>query len=159
MTKPGLPRQFLQDAADGYTTDCIDWPFTATPRGYGQIRDQGRDRPATQVVLEMAGRPSPGPHATYVLHSCDRPCCVNPLHLRWGSQAENLADARAKRRIQSGERRYNARFTNEQVRAIRARHQRGETRKALADEHGMSVATMNNIISGRRYPNALLTPT
>ena len=34
-----------------------------------------------------------------VLHSCDVPNCVNPLHLRLGDRKDNMADAIARNRI------------------------------------------------------------
>jgi hypothetical protein len=30
-------------------------------------------------------------------HSCDRPCCVNPDHLSWGTHADNEADKQRSR--------------------------------------------------------------
>jgi hypothetical protein len=33
-----------------------------------------------------------------VMHLCDNPRCINPQHLKLGSQAENLADMRSKGR-------------------------------------------------------------
>jgi DNA invertase Pin-like site-specific DNA recombinase len=32
------------------------------------------------------------------LHSCDTPECLNPDHLRWGTQVENIAEMKARGR-------------------------------------------------------------
>jgi hypothetical protein len=46
------------------------------------------------------------PHHLHALHSCDRPQCCNPAHLRWGTVTENMQDkiqrGRFKSRDQSG---------------------------------------------------------
>lgn len=75
------------------------WPWTASRNsyGYGKLWRGGRLVGAHRVACELAHGPPPfdGAHA---LHSCDRPECANPAHLRWGTHAENMADMTAKGR-------------------------------------------------------------
>lgn len=40
----------------------------------------------------------PIPQGALILHSCDNPGCVNPAHLRAGTQSENILEAFAKGR-------------------------------------------------------------
>jgi HNH endonuclease len=76
------------------------WIFTGakTPRGYGKISDHGAHVVYAHRLMfeQVSGISAAG---KVVMHSCDRPSCVNPDHLRLGSQKENLADARAKGRL------------------------------------------------------------
>jgi hypothetical protein len=57
----------------------------------------GRRR-AGHVALELDGRPRPAAPGNNMLHSCDRPICVAPWHLRWGTIAENRADCVSRNR-------------------------------------------------------------
>jgi hypothetical protein len=43
------------------------------------------------------------PKGKVVMHSCDNPKCINPAHLRLGSQSENLLDCSAKGRLNTAD--------------------------------------------------------
>jgi hypothetical protein len=80
---------------------CWPWTGSLNSDGYGSIfvgPKRGKTGRATHVCLELHGhnRPSLKHHA---LHTCDNPSCVNPDHLWWGTHAENMADMRAKGRL------------------------------------------------------------
>lgn len=117
-----------------------------TPPGGKQIR-------ASQVVLQFEGFQRPSP--TYgALHSCDNPRCVNPKHLRWGTQAENIADAVARGRAPraQGERQWNSKLTEEQVREIRFTYELGGiTQRDLAQMYGIRQAQVSAIVSRRSW--------
>lgn len=82
----------------GNEDEC--WPATKglNDQGYARaITWNGVRTRATRLVVEVVlGRPLVP--AEKVLHSCDNPPCMNPSHLRVGSQAENLKDMWAKGR-------------------------------------------------------------
>lgn len=79
---------------------CHLWLGNPTNRGYGQIKKLGRSFAAHRVAwLVFRG---PIPDGLCVMHKCDTPTCVNPDHLRLGTQAENLADRDAKGRTRTG---------------------------------------------------------
>jgi len=75
---------------------CHEWQGCLQSRGYGQIRFDGASHYAHRLAWEMANGKTAG--KMYVLHRCDNPKCVNSEHLFIGSQADNLADMRAKGR-------------------------------------------------------------
>lgn len=75
----------------GFSASCVDWPFVV-PGGRPVALLRGNSIPAAQLALELSGLPRPGAEQQ-ALHSCDRGLhCVNPGHLRWGSELENRLD-------------------------------------------------------------------
>ena len=89
---------------------CRDWPWTRSAKGYGQVLWLGRYRRVGHVVMELSGRPRPSDQH-HQLHSCDRPICAAPWHLRWGTNAENRRES-----VERG--RHATKLTTEQVCAI-----------------------------------------
>ena len=86
--------------------------------GYAQASWQGEGHKAHRLVLQAhAGAAPEGKRCA--LHSCHRPACINPEHLRWGSDADNSADAVAANRTAWGERSGIAKLTEDDVREIR----------------------------------------
>lgn len=83
---------------------CRDWPYGTLKGGYGQVMLRGRVTSAHRAMLIiLTGENEPGSVAR---HTCDRPVCVAPWHLLWGTQSENTVDAfeRNRRYQNTGER-------------------------------------------------------
>lgn len=70
---------------------CVDWRW-ATTAGYGVLGWERRLRRVSHIALEGSGRPRPEAPSNQALHSCHRPICCAPWHLRWGTHQENMAD-------------------------------------------------------------------
>lgn len=84
--------------------ECWLWTAYTNPRnGYGQFRVGGEVRDKWKAVQahvfswEIAN--GPVPDGLKVLHSCDTPACVRPLHLFLGTQSDNMRDCVAKGRM------------------------------------------------------------
>lgn len=81
------------------TGECWIWT-AATRNGYGKINVGGRTRDAHRLSFEHHHRLlAPG---EYVLHGCDEPRCVNPEHLRAGTQADNMREMAERGRSTKG---------------------------------------------------------
>lgn len=144
----GEAQSFLRDAVAAGTDECIPWPFQEV-HGYGRLKFRRRMTVATHVALEMDGRPRPLGPRSIALHSCDNPPCVNPRHLRWGSDLENSADrdTRGRHRTRRGSAVVHARLNESDVPVIRAAVAGGETRTSVAERYGVSRQAISLLVA------------
>ena len=96
------------------------------------------------------------PAGMVVMHTCDRPQCINPEHLKLGTQADNMADMYAKGRntptvgVINGR----AKLTAEEVVTIRARyvhHCRKDGASAIAREYGLTPQAISALLRGESW--------
>lgn len=132
--------------------DCLKWPFGGEPKsGRGALRFAGAKGWAHRLMCELAHGKPPTPKHT-AAHECGKghEGCVNPRHLKWKTQAENLEDCRVHGtmvRHRGGNRR---RLTPDQVQEIKAA--RGvQTQLQLATAYGVSEGTISDIWHGRSH--------
>jgi hypothetical protein len=124
---------------------CWDWSAGTDQDGYGQVRIDGKTRRSHVISHKIFNGPVGGLH---VLHSCDRPVCVNPAHLHLGTISDNISEMVARRRNVKGERTGNARLTEEGVRLIR---QSDLTNIELGKILGVHHSTVSLVRLGRRW--------
>jgi len=82
------------------TEGCWDWAGVLKGGGYGGFKIGRQHFRAHVVSYQIHHGPTEG---LAVLHSCDRPICVHPVHLSLGTQAENLRQMTERGRRVSGE--------------------------------------------------------
>lgn len=133
-------------------TGCWDWRGSTRKGGYGRISHEGKGLVVTRVVLEkkLGRNLEPGELA---LHSCDRPICVNPEHLRPGSVRDNTEDMiqRGRSNFAVGERVGTSKLTSDEVIEIRFRRESGESGVSLAEEFQVSPSLISHIYTKQRW--------
>lgn len=109
--------------------------------GYGCFSLKGKTVAAHKFAYERAH--GPVPKGLLVMHLCDNSKCVNPAHLKAGTNAENIADSARKLR-------QNSKLRPIDVRRIRARVAKGEVQQLVANDYGLHQADVSNIVH-RKY--------
>jgi len=94
----------------------------------------------------------PTGHAIHVCHSCDEPRCVNPRHLWLGTAKANFAEMIVRGRKKRGEAHRDAKLTEDDVRAIRARYVKDVTPIGpIANRYGVSKSAIGSVIHRRSW--------
>ncbi len=141
-----LAERFWFKVNVGNPTECWKWLAYCDPCGYGKfyVPQQRGMGYASRVAYELTNGPIP--KGLYVLHRCDNPPCVNPSHLFLGSKKDNTQDMVRKQRGLVGVKNGQAKLTAAQVTRIRARVAEGARRRDIADEHNVSLTTIDHIV-------------
>jgi hypothetical protein len=128
---------------------CLVWLGGTTKTGYGKFGIDYRTVESHRVAWELENGPIPA--GSCILHSCDNPRCVNVLHLRLGSHAENMAEAKSRRRHPRGEGHHATSLTDGDVKSILARRSEGLSQQEIGNMHGVSQTTVGRIVRGESW--------
>ena len=96
---------------------------------------------------------------TVVRHKCDNPCCVNPLHLETGSQADNQLDMELRGRNPKGTTHGMSSINIQQVLAIRYLYENAKavpgTGKAIAERLSISQKVVSDVVTGKTWSSVV----
>lgn len=142
--------------------DCWEWTAGKKGIGYGRIRILGKLNLSHRYSYQL--HKGEIPEGLCVLHSCHNPSCVNPNHLRVGTQQDNMDDMKKAGRGVSlkGEESGNSLLTEPEAKAIIEMLNRfpptksncGPTsgiNKFLGHWFGVSHKTISHINTGRKW--------
>lgn len=92
------------------------------------------------------------PNGLHVLHRCDNPICVNPLHLMLGTHQLNMQDRNQKGRARGGksygEKHPGVKLTDKNIIEIRTQYGKGDiSQRELARIYGVSQGHISEIIN------------
>jgi len=134
----------------GGDDECWEWQASKR-NGYGAFDwSGGKVIDAHRVAYLLAKGPIP--LGMFVTHSCDNKSCVNPAHLRTGTNADNLREAVERHGLNSGKNSPNTKLTEADVRTMRLVWSQGKTSlRELAVRFGMSKGGVHGIVTGKRW--------
>ena len=141
---------------------CVLWTGKPNSAGYGveYVKGSGARHPKyigvhVRALQQKLGRPlRPGYQAC---HHCDVKLCIQPEHLYEGTQIDNMRDAAERGRLghpngyPSGPAHPRARFTADQVRAIRALGEQRVPFTEIGRRYGTSGRHVSLIFRRQRY--------
>lgn len=124
--------------------------------GYPFAHRNGKYQAISRHILERKHGPLGKLGA---LHSCDNPACINPSHLRPGTQQDNVNDAVARGRMKNpptgmhkGESHAFAKLDFEKVRFIKTSRL---SARYLAKQFGVARQTIDQVRSGKCWKEVI----
>ena len=132
---------------------CWEWQRNCSHKGYGQIWHAHKMRGTHRVMyaLVMPAIPS----GLQVLHTCDNPRCIYPLHLRLGTHQDNVDDKVRKGRQLYGVRVHTCKLSAAQAAEIRVKAGAGQRPVQLSRDYGISCCAVHDIIHRRTWKSII----
>lgn len=130
------------------TDYCWEWTGGKYPFGYGCFKFHNQKTGAHRFSWSIDNGVIPKGFS--VLHKCDNPGCVNPVHLFLGTQQDNMTDRRNKWRHVYGETHTASKLTEQQVKDIWFNLKR-ESPSVLAEKHHVSRRCIRAIYEGKNW--------
>jgi hypothetical protein len=156
LVPPLLEQRFWSNVERRGPDECWPWTGSSGGKGYGLIPFKGRNQRATHVSLIIAGNGRPSPQHC-ACHACDNPTCVNPRHLWWGTQSENMRDCVSKGRHTPAEAKARgsahglSKLTENDAREIKRLLALGYGSRRLAPRFGVVRNTIARIAQGKTW--------
>jgi len=147
----------------GPNGDCWEWTGrrkTGRWGGYGEFQlRQGRGQERIRLIASRVAfflQTGIDPLELGVLHRCDNPPCCRGKHLFSGTDRDNMADAKAKGRLSTGDRHYSKVRPEAVARGPRNGNYTCPERRATGDRH-RSRTHPESVARGSAHRNARLT--
>jgi len=132
---------------------CWEWQGCVNEKGYGKIQRNNKRYYAHRFAWLLVKGIEP---QMFLLHSCDNPICVNPKHLREGTQKDNINDCIERGRKPVGDKCSYAKLTNKQVKKIKQMLRDGIPQPRIAVEIGITDKRVSAINTGKAWKSVIL---
>lgn len=148
----------VQDRIEKYTlpepnSGCWLWVGACGSSGYPQltvIDDETGRRKSVRLHRYVCEQVNGKADDLYALHKCDVKVCLNPNHIYFGTQKENVSDAYARNRVKSkaGEGSKLNKLTWADVEAIRSSF---DSNVSLSTKYGVTPSRISEIRSMKAW--------
>jgi len=132
-----------------YPGECWEWLGSIGSHGYGQIQvfRNGKWQPETAPRVSYEIHNGPISPDMVIRHSCHNRGCVNPAHLKIGTQQENVNDT-----VAAGRHNCWRKLNWNKVKEIRERYKNGSvTQLQLANEFDVDQSTISHAINDHTW--------
>lgn len=129
---------------------CWEWTTRLNIGGYGQFQANGKKILAHRFSFQLHHNRLIKEGMVIMHVVCDNRKCVNPSHLKEGTQKDNLTDMVNKGRGNQpkGEKQHLSKLTEKQVLEIREIYSQGKTTyRKLGQEYGVSHTVIGDIVN------------
>lgn len=134
-------------------TSCIISSYWKDKDGYARKSYKGKSYQHHRLVYMQYHKCSESSmKGLVVMHLCDNRPCINPDHLRLGSQQENIQDMTNKKRQAVGVNHGSSKLTEADVIAIRGS---SLTQKELAENYGVDSKTIMKVVRNQTWKHLL----
>ena len=155
LSKP-LADRFWEKVDVRSPSQCWEWTAAKDRYGYGRMFVDVDNRSIRSHRVSYELNKGAIPEGMFVLHSCNNPKCVNPKHLRTGTQQDNIRDKVLSGTCHrpAGSKHSGSKLTEEQAYAIKAIAKRKlghGVNDFLSRWLGVNHRTISNIATGKRW--------
>jgi hypothetical protein len=135
--------------------DCWNWTAFVDKHGYPRLNIKGKIVKAHQLSAIM--HIGPRLPKMCVCHTCDNRKCVNPNHLFYASQADNLKDMhdKGRNRQPKGLNAARSKLDATQVKELRNLASLGWSSRRLGQHYGLSHAVVQKIVNLVSYKDVV----
>jgi hypothetical protein len=140
---------WLMEAVKTTTDDCVMWPFSFDPSGYGAASYMGKKIGAHRLACVLAS--GPAPEGCETAHKCGNKWCVNPLHVRWATRSENMMDKYDHGKMTNGEKNSMSKLTDEKVKVAKKMRASGLSYSKIANQMGVSRYAISRAVNERTW--------
>jgi HNH endonuclease len=146
-----LRKKIKDNSVPDTSSGCLLWTSCVCKAGYGRLEWNGK----LELVHRLSYMAFIGPipeGKTCVCHICNRPACVNPLHLYPDTNKGNSEYMVTQGRQTKGEKNAGSKLTeSDVVEILTLRYLCGRKQIEIADQFGTVQATISNICSATNW--------